>query len=98
MSMARSFPPSRRRVLNESAKLRRVAYRELPPPPPLAQHVSCLWTREGPGDRVLPDGCVDLVWTGRGLIVAGPATRAAFPDVPADATKLGLRFRTGAAA
>ena len=58
----------------------------------------CLWTREGPGTRVLPDGCADVVWTGSQLIVAGPATRAVIPDVPATETKLGLRFRTGAAA
>jgi AraC-like DNA-binding protein len=75
-----------------------MAYRELPPPPPLGRHVSCLWTRKGPGNRVLPDGCVDIVWTGLALIVAGPATRALVPSVPASATKLGLRFRTGAAA
>ena len=75
-----------------------MGYRELASPPPLTQHVMCLWTREGPGRRVLPDGCVDLVWTGSRLIVAGPATRAVIPDVPATETKLGLRFRTGAAA
>ena len=61
-------------------------------------HVACLWTRNGRGGRVLPDGCVDIVWTGTRLMVAGPATRAVFPDVSAGATKLGLRFRTGAAA
>jgi AraC-like DNA-binding protein len=74
-------------------------YRELPPPPPIAAHVMCLWTREGPAaDRVLPDGCADIVWTGERLLVAGPATRAVVPQVSADATKVGIRFRTGAAA
>jgi AraC-like DNA-binding protein len=74
-------------------------YRELPPPPPIAEHVMCLWTRDGPAaGRVLPDGCVDIVWTGERLLVAGPATRAVFPDVSPTATKVGLRFRTGAAA
>lgn len=74
-------------------------YRELPPPPPIAAHVTCLWTRDGPAaGRVLPDGCVDIVWTGERLIVAGPATRAVVPEVSADATKVGVRFRTGAAA
>jgi AraC-like DNA-binding protein len=87
-------PRPRRRVLNESDM-----YRELPPPSAIAEHVMCLWTREGPAaERVLPDGCVDIVWTGERLFVAGPATRPVFPDVSSSATKLGLRFRTGAAA
>src|SRR5436190_379138 len=94
MSMATMIPRPRRRVLNESDM-----YRELPPPPPIAAHVMCLWTRDGPAaDRVLPDGCADIVWTGEQLLVAGPATRAVVPQVPVDATKLGIRFRTGAAA
>jgi AraC-like DNA-binding protein len=84
----------RRRVLNESDM-----YRELPPPPPIAAHVMCLWTREGPAaGRVLPDACADIVWTGERLLVAGPATRPVVPQVSADATKVGIRFRTGAAA
>jgi AraC-like DNA-binding protein len=87
-------PRPRRPVLNESDM-----YRELPPPPQIAAHVTCLWTRQGaPAGRVLPDGCVDIVWTGEGLIVAGPATRAMVPEVSAAATKVGIRFRTGAAA
>ena len=57
-------------------------YRELPPPPRLASHVACLWWRDGALARVLPDGCVDLVWTGAELIVAGPATRALVPQAP----------------
>src|SRR2546423_12305248 len=75
-----------------------MAYRELPPPPALAPHVACLWTRSGRGGRVLPDGCVDIVWTGARLVVPGPATRAGFPDVRARAPKGGLRLPTGAAA
>ena len=73
------------------------SYVELPPPPELAASVACLWWRTGPGGRVLPDGCVDIVWTGRELIVAGPATRAVVPDVAPDEPKLGLRFRVGVA-
>jgi AraC-like DNA-binding protein len=37
------------------------------------------------------------VWTGAELIVAGPATRAVLPRVPAGEPKVGLRFRVGAA-
>jgi AraC-like DNA-binding protein len=79
--------------LNESD----TSYVELPPPPELAASVACLWYRTGSGGQVLPDGCVDVVWTGRELIVAGPATRAVVPDVAPEVPKLGLRFRVGVA-
>ncbi|MQA76400.1 MAG: helix-turn-helix domain-containing protein, partial [Solirubrobacterales bacterium] len=74
-----------------------MSYRELAPPPPLASHVACLWWRTGAPPRILPDGCADLVWTGAALIVAGPATCAVVPRLPADEPKLGVRFRVGAA-
>jgi AraC-like DNA-binding protein len=74
-----------------------VAYRELSAPKPLQSQVACVWWRTGPARRVLPDGCADLVWTGRSLIVAGPATRAHVAEVDAGAVKLGVRFRLGSA-
>ena len=55
-------------------------YRERPPAAALRPHVACLWTgRLGDdgtpyAERVLPDGCVDLVWDGSRLFVAGPDT------------------------
>src|SRR2546430_2620283 len=72
-------------------------YRELPPPPGLEPYVACVWTRSGPGGTVLPDGCVDIVWTGAELTVAGPATQPAHPRTDPELTKLGVRFRVGAA-
>ncbi len=75
-----------------------MSYLELPPPPGLAAIVACLWwSGPGPVRRVLPDGCADIVWTGSELVVAGPATRAVVPAVSAGETKLGIRFRVGAA-
>src|SRR5436309_4725463 len=74
-----------------------MAYRELAPPRALASHVACLWWRTGAPQRVLPDGCVDVVWTGADLIVAGPATRALVPQVSNGQIKFGVRFRVGAA-
>jgi AraC-like DNA-binding protein len=74
-----------------------MGYRELPPPEALASQVCCLWWSTGPGGRVLPDGCADVVWTGTRLIVAGPATQAVIPRVSAGEVKLGVRFRVGAA-
>ncbi len=74
-----------------------VAYRELSPPSPLASYVACLWSSSGRTQRVLPDACADIVWTGRSLVVAGPATRAVVPDAEPAELKVGLRFRIGAA-
>lgn len=85
------------RVLNETAMLLSMGYRELPPPTGLETVVACLWRSDGPARRVLPDGCVDIVWTGSELIVAGPATRAVVPRVASGEPKLGVRFRVGAA-
>jgi AraC-like DNA-binding protein len=74
-----------------------VSYRELAPPSMLASHVACLWQRTDLPERILPDGCVDLVWTGDELVVAGPATRAVTPQSEPSGPRLGLRFRVGAA-
>ncbi|WP_409238173.1 helix-turn-helix domain-containing protein [Streptomyces sp. PA5.6] len=76
-------------------------YRERPSRLPGA----VVWTRVatgGPGDArpVLPDGCMDLLWTEGRLFVAGPDTRAYVPQnmelVPGKAI-VGIRFRPGAA-
>src|SRR3954469_10549489 len=91
------IPVARGGVLNESDTLPGMGYRELPPPESLASHVCCLWGSDGPGRRVLPDGCADIVWTGSQLLVAGPATRAVVPSVVSKEVKLGVRFRVGAA-
>ena len=80
------------------------SYREWSPPPALARHVACTWAgRMGPGGetyvrKVLPDGCVDILWDGRRLLVAGPDTG------PVDVVRrpgrfyVGIRFRPGLAA
>ncbi|MBW3607985.1 MAG: helix-turn-helix transcriptional regulator [Actinobacteria bacterium] len=74
-----------------------MTYQEWRAPPPLSSHVACLWARRQAPLRVLPDGCVDVVWTGDDLIVAGPATRAVVPRLTSAEPKLGVRFRIGAA-
>jgi AraC-like DNA-binding protein len=54
------------------------SYREVRPPAGLGGDLVCSWVGsigpEGPPaiDRVLPDGCVDVVWNGERLFVAGP--------------------------
>ncbi|GAA3455412.1 DUF6597 domain-containing transcriptional factor [Dactylosporangium matsuzakiense] len=77
-----------------------MSYRELPAPPALAGHVACLWVAgsgSGGPSRILPDGCADVVWTGRKLVVAGPSTRAFTAAGTPSAPHVGVRFRTGAA-
>jgi len=50
-----------------------------------------------PGARpVLPDGCMDLLWDGGSLLVAGPDTHAYVPDGPSVAWT-GIRFFPGTA-
>ncbi|MFC8130996.1 DUF6597 domain-containing transcriptional factor [Streptomyces sp. NPDC057302] len=61
-----------------------------------------LWTRAGGGAAgpvypVLPDGCMDLIWTGGRLLVAGPDTRAYRPAQEAAARYVGIRFYPGTA-
>jgi AraC-like DNA-binding protein len=72
-------------------------YREIAPPPDLAAHVACVWTSVSRGGVVFPDGCVDLVWRGDGLVVAGPATGPMVAGVPVGVPVFGVRFRLGAA-
>ena len=76
-------------------------YRESPAPEALSSHACCVWANvAGPGghlERVLPDGCADVVWIeGEGIVVAGPATREVLVDIPAGTVALGVRFGPGA--
>lgn len=72
---------------------------EWSPSPPLSRHVACLWAeRSSRADPVLPDGAVELLWSGRGLFVRGADTRAHQVGVFPDRTFVGVRFRPGAAA
>ena len=61
--------------------------------------VTCAWSRRTPERhelRIVPDGCVDLMWTGRELVVAGPDTGPVlFDTVPG--LLVGVRFGPGVA-
>ncbi len=77
-------------------------YVESPAPQPLASHACCVWSHvAGSGghvERVLPDGCADVVWIeGEDIVVAGPATREVIVAIPAGVAALGVRFGPGAA-
>ena len=79
----------------------RMQYREQPPPRALAPWVACTWERRDGGDapvRVLPDGCIDIIWTqGEGAVVVGANTTAFVVALPAGTHVVGVRMRPGAA-
>jgi hypothetical protein len=63
----------------------------------LARRVVCTWvdpSRED-GHPVLPDACIDLVWDGATLVVAGPDTQAWW--VTSQSAFVGIRFQPGSA-
>lgn len=79
---------------------RRTEYWEFPPPAGLAHAVALTW--EGrPGWRrrlrVLPDGCADLVWDGRRLLVSAAQAGPLRVAVGEDGTSVGVRLRPGLA-
>jgi AraC-like DNA-binding protein len=80
-----------------------VAYREFPAREELSDLVACTWERTVPrGDtppphRVLPDGCVDLIWRGSDLVVAGPDRGPVMSSIEGGTTVVGLRLRPGVA-
>ena len=60
----------------------------------------CTWQHESAAatcSRVVPDACVDLVWNGTGVSVAGPDTGPVVVALRAGAQLVGLRFVPGAA-
>jgi AraC-like DNA-binding protein len=45
--------------------------------------------------RILPDGCIDVIWDGARLFVAGPDTRVRWHRSDPSASYVGLRFSRG---
>jgi AraC-like DNA-binding protein len=76
------------------------SYREWVAPAGLAGMVACLWRNETSmprEQRVLPDGCMDLIWCNGAVHVAGPDTRAFLATMKPGEMVTGVRFRPGAA-
>jgi len=73
------------------------SYRELAPPRGLDAQVACVWIGGGGAVRVLPDACVDIVFTRGRLVVAGPATRPDIAPATPGQARCGVRFRVGMA-
>ena len=74
-------------------------YRERAPHPGLAEHIACVWSGAAhTGMRILPDGCIDIVWIGdEALTVAGPDTAGNIVGLPEGTLTVGVRFRSGRA-
>ncbi len=73
-------------------------YLERRPAPDLGGHLACSWTAvTGAPGRVLPDGCLDLMWLGGELVVAGPDTAAVGSGLAPGTEIAAVRFRPGAA-
>jgi AraC-like DNA-binding protein len=82
-------------------------YREFLPSPRFRAHIECFWCHESsaaiPAFRVLPDGCVDILFQREGngsgaLNVVGTMTRAHVFELPARQVALGVRFKPAMAA
>ncbi len=86
-----------------------VRYREHAPDAALASLVRCYWTSTGDGvpaaarvNRVLPDGCMDIIFdlrdgSARGTIVVGAMLQARVFQHSGPSDMLGVRFVPGAA-
>ncbi len=79
-----------------------MTYREHPAPPGLRPWLDCTWERRVAGGepvRVLPDGCMDVVWIeGAGTQIVGVNTSAFLVALAPGARVAGARLRPGAAA
>jgi len=79
-------------------------YREFPPPSPLASYLLCLWTQRVVGSRgefsqrVLPDGCIDIVLINdEAPVVVGPWTEPFVARLVPGTMIVGARFHPGCA-
>jgi AraC-like DNA-binding protein len=81
-------------------------YREIPASSRLARYVECYWSREDSDGtakhRVLPDGCVDVLFTTQDgepvdLSIVGLMTAPQIFDVQPGCSFFGVRFRPGMA-
>jgi AraC-like DNA-binding protein len=62
--------------------------------------VTCTWeqaTATEHRQRIVPDGCADLIWTGDQLSIAGPDIQPRVAALPPGSRLVGARLRPGAA-
>jgi len=79
------------------------AYAEWSVAPELRDVVACVWAAqigalgERHAQRIIPDGCIDLVFYDNELTIAGPDTRSVELEVVPHRSFVGLRFHAGCA-
>ena len=79
-----------------------MSYREHRVDADLGRWVECVWERAGRGrpdgyERIVPDGCMDLIWSeGAGVIVVGPNTTAFMAPLAPGSEVVGVRLHPGA--
>jgi AraC-like DNA-binding protein len=79
-----------------------VSYREHPVEGTLTRWIECVWMRAGAErpdgyDRIVPDGCMDVIWSDRaGLMVVGPNTTAFLSPLKPGSSSMGVRLHPGA--
>ncbi len=62
--------------------------------------VACTWeqaTTTPHAQQIVPDACVNLIWTGRALTIAGPDTRPRVVTLESGSRVVGARLRPGTA-
>jgi AraC-like DNA-binding protein len=73
-------------------------YLERPASPALSSIVACTWLQRAQHasvERVVPDACMDILWDGAELTVAGPDTGPVGVPMPAHRQLVALRFAPG---
>jgi AraC-like DNA-binding protein len=80
----------------------RPTYREFAPPPHLGKQIVCFWWHGATSMlatvRVIPDGCVDIVWVNdQAPHVAGPMTRPVLYAIESGTEIVAVRLRPGVA-
>jgi AraC-like DNA-binding protein len=81
-------------------KYARRVYREFAAPHDLTSLVACTWEAHSTVERsirVVPDACLDILWTGARLTIAGPDTRTMVAQSAAGQHYRALRLRSGSA-
>jgi len=93
--------PLRSWALGElDGQVRRSVYRTWAPAGPLTSVVARFWAGDpgwARGIRLLPDGCVDLVWNGTALTLFAAGAQPRQAVLPAAGCQVGARLRCGVA-
>lgn len=66
----------------------------------VSPYVACTWeqaTSTRHEQRIIPDACMDLIWSGQRLIIAGADTRPRSVSLPPGSRLVGVRLRPGTA-